>query len=380
VWRRALLSLALVVVAAVPVAAGIAELAPSQQRPTGTVAQHASTPRGTPTPTVTPAPTDTELPLDLPLPTSPPAPAPTTAALAVRPARPGIDPAISLPILTYHWIRVNPVPGDRLGFHLSVTPANFAHQMDFLRFAGVHTLTLGDAISALDSGKPLPPRSVVLTFDDGYADFATEATPVLRRNGLVGTVFVVSGFIGRQAYMNADQVREVDQLGMVVGCHTVNHVDLARTSAPVAEMQIKVSHQQLEALLGHKVEDFAYPYGGWNGGVEQMVLADGFRDAVTTRGGATLVLSQRGAWPRLHIDGADNLQAFAFKALTGTAPATINELLHNFATQPQPQSQPTATPAPQPQAHPQPSPPQPSPSHRTASGDPTGVGAGRRYA
>jgi peptidoglycan/xylan/chitin deacetylase (PgdA/CDA1 family) len=359
--------MALVLVAALPVVAGVIEMAPSTSTSSpGLARQTGPSAHWTPRASSTPLPDSLldggQAPSELP-----PSPAQPTpgAVVAAKPGTPNGD-GISLPILTYHWIRVNPVPTDQLGYHLSVTPANFAHQMDFLRFAGVHTLTLAEAMTALETGKPLPPRSVVLTFDDGYADFATAAVPALRRDGLVGTVYVVSGFVGRPAYMNADQVRQVDQEGMVVGCHTVNHVDLARTSPQVASMQITVSHQQLEALVGHKVVDFAYPYGGFTPGVAQMVLNDGFREAVTTMGGTVLRLHQRGVWPRLHVDGADNLDSFAYKALTGTQPAEIQQLLHGFAAEQQ-----GAAPH-------QPS-PSPSPTHRTADAAGSDGSRSRRF-
>jgi peptidoglycan/xylan/chitin deacetylase (PgdA/CDA1 family) len=268
-------------------------------------------------------------------------------------AKPGSG--ISVPILTYHWIRVNPVPSDQLGFHLSVTPDNFAQQMDFLHFAGVHPITMAEAMSALETGKPLPSRPVILTFDDGYGDFASRATPVLKHYGFVGTDYVVTGFIGRPAYMTADQVHQVEEAGMVIGCHTVNHLDLARVAPQVAQMQIKVSHQQLEQMLGHKVLDFAYPYGSFNAQVEQMVLADGFRDAVTTQGGTWLQLGNRGALPRLHVDGGDSLASFAFKALSGTPAGTVQQVLHGFQASHAGASQPS---------------PSPSPTQRAAAADP----------
>jgi peptidoglycan/xylan/chitin deacetylase (PgdA/CDA1 family) len=330
-WRRAASACALSLILALPVAAGLIEIGPDATRPAPVAkgAQDQGAPR-----------------VDAPFPLGPPqVPSelpPSAAAQPAAVAKP--RSAISVPILTYHWIRTNPVPADQLGFHLSVTPENFAQQMAFLHYAGVHPITLADAMSALQTGKPLPARPVILTFDDGYGDFATRATPVLQRYGFVGTDYVVSGFMGRPAYMTADQVREVDRAGMVIGCHTVNHVDLARVPPPVAANQIKVSHQQLEQLLGHKVLDFAYPYGSSDGTVEQMVLADGFRDAVTTHGGTWLQTSNRGAWPRLHVDGGDGLASFAAKALSGTPQATVQQLLQGFADSQAGQPQPSPTP------------------------------------
>ncbi len=330
-WRRAASTAALLLVLALPVAAGVVELgfpapAPAARAPEG------ATPGIPATGDLGPAP-DAQAPSEVP---------PTAAAEPAALTHPS-GPGLAVPILTYHWIRNNPVPTDQLGFHLSVSPANFAQQMAFLHFAGVHPITLGDAMAALQGGRALPSRPVILTFDDGYGDFASRATPVLQQYGFVATDFVVSGFIGRPAYMTLAQVHQVEAAGMVIGAHTVNHLDLARVAPSVAQVQITVSHQQLEQILGHQVLDFAYPYGSWNAQVEKMVLADGFRDAVTTAGGTWLQVGTRGAWPRVHVDGGDTLASFAAKALSGTPAATVAALLHGFAQQ-QPQAAPSLTP------------------------------------
>jgi peptidoglycan/xylan/chitin deacetylase (PgdA/CDA1 family) len=329
-WRRAASAAALLVVLALPVAAGVVEIG---SRPAPPAAFHVARSPGQPPPS-TGVMNDGSA-------QRPPSELPPSAAaepaVAVRPA----GAAISVPILTYHWIRNNPVAGDELGFHLSVTPANFAQQMAFLHYAGVHPITLAEAMSALETGKPLPPRPVILTFDDGYGDFASRAVPVLQQYGFVATDYVVSGFIGRPAYMTAEQVHEAEAAGMVIGCHTVNHLDLARIPVQVAATQVRVSHQQLEQLLGHKVLDFAYPYGSYDAAVEQVVLADGFREAVTTAPGTWLQIGDRGAWPRLHVDGGDTLAGFAAKALTGTPEQTVHHLLDGFAAQRAPAPTPT---------------------------------------
>ncbi len=335
-WRRAASTAALLLVLLLPVAAGVVELGspvPASVAHAPAVAAPAVPSTGDLGLAPDQQPPGPQPPTELP---------PTAAAQPAALTRPS-GAGVAVPILTYHWIRNNPVPTDQLGFHLSVSPANFAEQMAFLHFAGVHPVTLGDAMAALQGGRQLPSRPVILTFDDGYGDFASRATPVLQQYGFVATDFVVSGFIGRPAYMTLAQIHQVEAAGMVIGAHTVNHVDLARVAPSVAQMQITVSHQQLEQLLGHKVLDFAYPFGSWDAQVEQMVLADGFRDAVTTAGGTWLQVGTRGAWPRLHVDGGDTLASFAAKALSGTPAATVQALLHGFAQQ-QPHEAPSPTP------------------------------------
>src|SRR5262245_26844927 len=82
----------------------------------------------------------------------------------------GSDGSVRVPILMYHYIRVNPVAQDRAGADLSVTPRDFTLQMQLLVATGFQSISLDDLTAALTSGRALPPRPVVLTFDDGYED------------------------------------------------------------------------------------------------------------------------------------------------------------------------------------------------------------------
>jgi peptidoglycan/xylan/chitin deacetylase (PgdA/CDA1 family) len=229
--------------------------------------------------------------------------------------------SLMVPILMYHYIRVNPVATDKVGFGLSVTPDAFAAQMTYLHDCGAHTVTLLQVMSALGGGPPLPTRPVVLTFDDGHDDFATQAVPIMRDYGFVGTDFVVPGFMGHTSYMTQQQVRQVDALGMVVGAHTVHHVALAHATASVAKAEIDGSKQLLEQLLGHPVLDFAYPYGSYSPQVGQLVQAAGFRDAVTTYSGDTEYSALPYVLDRVRVDGGESLATFAAQALLPPPPA-----------------------------------------------------------
>src|SRR5260221_3090993 len=79
-----------------------------------------------------------------------------------------------VPVLMYHYIRVNPDPNDKVGFNLSVTPWDFSAQLDWLAQHGYHSITLDDLGANLFYHIKLPPKPVVLTFDDGYRDFYTD--------------------------------------------------------------------------------------------------------------------------------------------------------------------------------------------------------------
>jgi peptidoglycan/xylan/chitin deacetylase (PgdA/CDA1 family) len=232
-------------------------------------------------------------------------------ASRVRPAPTG--PHLAVPILLYHYVRTNPKPGDRAGYRLSVTPAAFAAQVALLRTGGAHTVSLAQLLRALEGREALPPHPVILTFDDGYKDFATTAAPVLAAEGMTATAFVVGDFVNSPGYMSATQIRQVRGLGMTIGAHTMDHVDLTRLPPALARAQIEGSRRVLEELTGATIDDFAYPFGRHNDSVDRMAAEAGFRDAVTTAGGELQYLSERFDLRRTSVTGSDTLASFAAK-------------------------------------------------------------------
>jgi peptidoglycan/xylan/chitin deacetylase (PgdA/CDA1 family) len=226
---------------------------------------------------------------------------------------------LHVPVLMYHYVRVNPIHWDRLGFSLSVTPADFARQLDLLRSTGFHSISLGQLMDAVEHGVTLPEHPVVLTFDDGYSDFADVAVPELLAHGFTATDFVVSGFVGHSGYMSAEQVVAVHKLGMTIGAHTIHHANLAMTAPWLAQIEIAQSRRDLEQLIGAPVTDFAYPSGKFTSAVLELVAGAGYRDAVTTIEGVASDAGHRLLLPRVRVSGGERLADFA-KAL-GILPA-----------------------------------------------------------
>jgi peptidoglycan/xylan/chitin deacetylase (PgdA/CDA1 family) len=218
---------------------------------------------------------------------------------------------INVPILTYHYIRINPDRFDRLGFALSVTPSDFAAQMDWLKGSGYHPITAGDLDAYLRGARGLPSKPVILTFDDGYADFYTTALPILRAHDFRATAYVVSGFVGWPNYMTAAQVLEADRSGIEIGSHTVNHPNLTNLSYGSVRSQLIDSKQFLERLLGHPVTSFCYPSGKVNSTVAWQVANAGYDSATTMVFGFRHTLADRYIWTRLRVSGGETRDQFA---------------------------------------------------------------------
>jgi peptidoglycan/xylan/chitin deacetylase (PgdA/CDA1 family) len=228
-------------------------------------------------------------------------------------------PAGHVPILMYHYIRVNPNPRDAVGRNLSVSPDHFALQMQFAHDHGFKTITLEQLYTAVATGKKLDRRTMVLTFDDGYEDFYTTAWPVLKQYGFTATSYVVGNFVGRQGYMTWDQVDELDRAGIEIGAHSLTHPDLTRQTPAALDAQVAGSKAILEQHLGHPVYEFCYPSGRFNSAVLADVHKAGYHDATTTVPGVFESMPTAYFWPRVRIEGIDTVASFSQKLASGFA-------------------------------------------------------------
>jgi peptidoglycan/xylan/chitin deacetylase (PgdA/CDA1 family) len=228
---------------------------------------------------------------------------------------------VHVPILVYHYIRINPDPRDRLGFNLSVTPPDFQAQMDWLKAGGYHAITLNDLRAYFEKQAPLPSRPVVLTFDDGYIDFFTTAFPVLMDHGFKAVSYVVPGFLNGPRYMSTDQVRAIDSAGIEIGAHTLHHVDLTKASAASLALELQGSRSALEQMVAHPVLDFCYPSGMYNATVIAATERAGFESATTEVPGTAHAWADRFTWTRVRVNGGERLDQFV--ASLGQSETTV---------------------------------------------------------
>ncbi|MEW2357924.1 polysaccharide deacetylase family protein [Spirillospora sp. NPDC029432] len=180
-----------------------------------------------------------------------------------RPA--GDEPIASMPmVLMYHSVDHY----DEDPHLVTVTPERFERQLRWLHSRGLRGVSVYELLRAHARGRT---RGLVgLTFDDGYADFATRAVPALVRYGFTATVFVVTGRIGAynawdtgppKALMTREQIRAVADFGMEVASHTVRHVSLPEASDDEVREELLGSRAELEEIVQRPIGGFAYPYG-----------------------------------------------------------------------------------------------------------------------
>ena len=257
----------------------------------------------------TPCPTSTACPLvtatRVPSPTATVTLAPSPTATAEQQSG-----ALRVPVLMYHHVGDPPPGADEMRLRLTVDNSSFAAQLQLLADRGYETITLGDVAAALAGGS-LPPKPVLLTFDDGYADSFDIALPLLQRYGMTGVFFIVSGLVGTDGYMTWERVQTLAGAGMEVEAHSRWHTDLTKASAGGLDEEVAGSKRDLEERLGVGVRFFCYPSGTYNDAVIAALAAAGYTGAVTTTPGFAGRTTTLFEIPRQRVSGGLSLGEFA---------------------------------------------------------------------
>ncbi|MCL4367153.1 polysaccharide deacetylase family protein [Patescibacteria group bacterium] len=219
--------------------------------------------------------------------------------------------SVRVPVLYYHYVGNNPNPQDHQRDALSITPDKFHEQMQFLATNGYHAISYDTLYAILNHQTAMPSKPVILTFDDGYVDFFYNAYPILQQFNLRATVFIPTGLIGRSAYLNWDQIHQMQHSQLIsFEAHSVNHYNLTAVSTEVAKNEITESKKTLEQELGTPVNFMAYPYGATNNQIIQMVREAGYVGAIGTWASNTQSEGTRYNLPRIRVSGTLNIQSF----------------------------------------------------------------------
>jgi peptidoglycan/xylan/chitin deacetylase (PgdA/CDA1 family) len=184
---------------------------------------------------------------------------------------------------------------------------------------------LAEVVEGLTRHGSSPPRTLALTFDDGYRDFYTDAAPVLRRFRFAATVFLPTVYCGRtnrwpgqpewveeQPLLDWRQIGELAGQGIAFGAHGATHRDLTKLPGPEAEQEVLESKREIERRIGAPAEFFCYPYGRWNSAVRGLVTRH-YRSACATVAGVVEPGADLFALPR--VDAHYVRQPSLFRAL-----------------------------------------------------------------
>jgi peptidoglycan/xylan/chitin deacetylase (PgdA/CDA1 family) len=219
---------------------------------------------------------------------------------------------VRVPILMYHHIDNPPPDAGPIRQDLSVPPRRFEEQLHYLKQEGYESITLNDLVLHLTVGAPLPPKPIILTFDDGYTDAYTQAFPLLQRYGFVGTFFLVSAPVDANDgdFVSWAEVEEMYAAGMRFEPHSYDHPDMRNRGFEFVVFQVLAAKEAIEARTGEPCRFFAYPSGRYDQFVIDVLISADYWGAVLTAQGATHSVEDLFTLRRVRVHGGDDLDAF----------------------------------------------------------------------
>lgn len=190
-----------------------------------------------------------------------------------------------VPVLLYHSVSAEPL--DWIA-PFTVSPPQFARHLDAIAASCRVPLTVSDYVDGLSGKCALPPSPVLITFDDGFADFAENALPALAARHMCSTLYVTTGALAGTAgdwvlppaaMLEPADLPQLEAAGVEIGAHSHTHRQLDLLPEPEVATELARNAKILESILGHRTRSFAYPHGYWTPRVRRQVSAAGFDSA-----------------------------------------------------------------------------------------------------
>ena len=221
-----------------------------------------------------------------------------------------MKPRHVVPILMYHAIN------DDTSTSLNVNPVIFSRQIAFLEKEGYNVISLKRFVEGVKNKGKFPPKTVVITFDDGFEDNFVYAFPVLAKYKMPATIFLITKYVGkREGYLTWDQVLLMKGNGIDFGGHTRDNIYLP-SLADEKELweQIAGCREDIARKADYEAEFFCYPSGGFNEKVKETVIKAGYEGACTTNRGFDRYNKDVFELRRVKITNSDMTKPFHYRA------------------------------------------------------------------
>ncbi len=197
-----------------------------------------------------------------------------------------LDDKLNIKVLMYHRV-LKKEPLDDAHWHY-VTASAFRKHLKMIDWMGYTPVTFYDYKLYKEGKLTLPAKPIIITFDDGYLDTYENAIPILLEMDMRAVIFVMGNRNLQRAYwdernegdmcplMSDEQVRHVSEMGFEVGAHSMNHTTFLKLSSVEISHQLEKSKDQIESILNDEIYTFAYPYGGVDDRVRDVVSESEF--------------------------------------------------------------------------------------------------------
>lgn len=248
-----------------------------------------------------------------------------------------------IPILMYHSISENADKKCHPYFQTTTTPEVFAAHMKYLHDYKYSVINLQDILKYFENKRNISDKPVVITFDDGFRDFCSNAFPVLQKYGFSSTVFLPTGFIGKEPSefkgkkcLLWQEVRNLRKKGIIFGSHTVNHLKLNMLKSDELEFELMRSKEQIEDEIGEPVESFSYPFAFPQGDKEfianlrGILERYGYKYGVNTRIGTSGRNDDFLFLKRIPVNALDDPLFFKAKLIGAYNWMKVPQLVFNF--------------------------------------------------
>jgi peptidoglycan/xylan/chitin deacetylase (PgdA/CDA1 family) len=228
----------------------------------------------------------------------------TVVSSTVSKLPPVKDMKVDFGILMYHYIDDNPLHSKIADLHVS--PEILEAQIKYLLNKGYKFVTYNEALDLFKKDGKVPPKTLALTFDDGYRSLYTEAFPILKKYHVKASAYIISQDIGHKGNVTWDMLKELSKSGLIeIGDHTVNHKNLKRLSEEDQRFQIGQNKLDLEKGLGITVNTVVYPYGEYNTTTEKIAQELGFKGGAAVYNGVRPSVNNFYNWRRVQIQDKD---------------------------------------------------------------------------
>jgi len=182
-----------------------------------------------------------------------------------------------VPVLCYHHIRNFSAGESESMKSYSVTPVAFAEQMKALSDSGFQTILPDQLYDYLVYNGALPPKPIMLTFDDTDEEQYSLGATEMNKYGFKGVYFIMTIAMSRPKYMTKEQIKKLSDSGHVIAAHTWDHHMVTKYVGADWDTQLVKPERQLEALTGKPIKYFAYPYGLWNQAAIPQLKSRGYQ-------------------------------------------------------------------------------------------------------
>lgn len=247
----------------------------------------------------------------------------------------------SVAVLAYH--AVSDLSGDRVLAEYGIPPERLAAQLDDLAAHGWVFVDLDAVLAAFEGRAGLPPRALLVSFDDCYRDLLEAGCPVLEQRGVPALAFAVAGLTGganewdrplgarELRLLDGEGLRELSSRGVEIGSHAMTHRPLARLGREEASEEASESAAQLESLGLPRPRALSYPHGETSPVVGAAVREAGYAAAFTVTPGVADSTADRWALPRIEVLASDSTRAVRLKLRTARWPPALRDRLWRVA-------------------------------------------------